>query len=85
MAAVVGLGALYALIVCSVPSAIAVSQRQREFAVARISGMTRRQVVMLGVIESALAALIGFALGAIVVVLCLAGLWRSTAACTAMP
>ena len=80
MGAVVGLGALYALISLLSTIAIAVSQRQRELAVARISGMTRRQVVVLGVIESTLAALIGFALGAVVVVLCLAGLWRSTAA-----
>ena len=79
MAAIVGLGSLYALISVLSTLAISVSQRRSEFATLRLSGFTRRQIHRAVALESLAATLIGLALGAVAAVLALVGLWAATA------
>lgn len=75
-----GLGALFALI--SVINAVGAgtAARKKEFALARLSGMSRGQVVAATVLEAALVAVLGLLLGAGVVAICLSGLRSGLAA-----
>jgi putative ABC transport system permease protein len=60
---VLGLGALYALLGVVNSVVIASATRRHEFAVARASGLTRRQVVRFALLESSVVTTIGVALG----------------------
>ncbi|WP_229067507.1 FtsX-like permease family protein [Actinoplanes sp. DH11] len=63
LVAVMGLGALYALIGVVNSVVITVGARRREFAAARTAGLTRAQVVRTAVTESALVTGFGLLLG----------------------
>ncbi|NMM92376.1 hypothetical protein B2J88_50475 [Rhodococcus sp. SRB_17] len=78
MAAIVGLGSLYALISVLSTLAIAIGQRRSELATLRLSGLTRRQIQRTTVIEALAATTIGLILGAFAAVLALVGLWAAT-------
>ena len=73
MAALAGLGGLYAFL--SLVNAVAVGtvQRRREFAVARVTGASRRQVITVAAVEALGVGAIGVALGSAVVAVCLLG------------
>jgi len=78
LAAVVGLGSLYALISVLSTLAISIGERRSELATLRLSGLTRRQLQRTIVIEALVATTIGLILGAIAAVLSLVGLWAAT-------
>jgi len=78
MAALVGVGSVYALISLLSTLAIAITQRRSELAVDRLSGITRRQVVRVVLTETAAVLLIGLVLGTVVSVAALVGLWVAT-------
>lgn len=81
MAALVGVGSVYALINLLSTLAIATSQRRSEFALDRLSGLMRRQVRTVVLVETLATVAIGIVLGAVVTLATLAGLavttWRS--------
>ncbi|MDO5646244.1 MAG: FtsX-like permease family protein [Dermabacter sp.] len=79
MAAIVGLGSIYALISVLSTLAISITQRRSELATLRLSGLTRRQVQRTIITEALAATGIGLILGAIAAVLALVGLWTATA------
>lgn len=79
MAALAGLGALYAFLSLVNAVAVGTAQRRREFAVARVSGASRTQVVGAAALESSVVAGIGVALGAVVVAACLSGIRHAIA------
>ncbi|PMD06203.1 ABC transporter permease [Brevibacterium paucivorans] len=78
MAAIVGLGSLYALITVLSTLAISITQRRSEIATLRLSGLTRRQVYGTTILEALASTLIGLVLGAAAAVLALVGLWGAT-------
>lgn len=78
MAAIVGLGSLYALISVLSTIAIAIGLRRSEMATLRLAGLTRRQIQHTAVVEALAATTIGLILGAIAAVLALVGLWAAT-------
>src|SRR5213076_2340250 len=59
---------------------IAGTERRREFAVFRVSGLSRPQVVRVAVAEATVVAVIGFALGCVVAAAALAGIGGSVRA-----
>lgn len=61
-----GLAGLYALMAVVNSVVIAGTERRREFAVARVTGLTRRQVVRTAVAEAVAVAIIGLVLGCVV-------------------
>ncbi|WP_370942062.1 FtsX-like permease family protein [Amycolatopsis sp. cg5] len=61
-----GLAGLYALMAVVNAVVIAGSERRREFAVARVTGLTRRQVIRTAVAEAVAVAVIGLVLGCVV-------------------
>jgi putative ABC transport system permease protein len=73
MAALAGLGGLYAFLSLVNAVAIGTAQRRREFAVARVTGASRRQVIAAAALESLGVGAIGIALGTAVVAACLLG------------
>ncbi len=73
MAALAGLGGLYAFLSLVNAVAIGTAQRKREFAVARVTGASRRQVVSAAALESLGVSAIGVTLGSAVVAVCLLG------------
>ena len=79
MAAIVGLGSIYALISVLSTLAISISQRRSEMATLRLTGLTRRQVQRTTITEALAATGIGLILGAVAAVLALVGLWAATA------
>lgn len=79
MAAIVGLGSIYALISVLSTLAISISQRRSEIATLRLTGLTRRDVQRTTVTEALAATGIGLILGAVAAVLALVGLWAATA------
>ena len=85
MGALAGLGGLYAFLSMVNAVAIGTAQRRREFAMARLTGSSRRQVVVATVLEAMGVAAIGLALGAVVVALCLVGLRHGTDALLGVP
>ncbi|TSD62739.1 FtsX-like permease family protein [Aeromicrobium piscarium] len=78
MAAIVGLGSVYALISVLSTLAIAIGQRRVEPSTLRLTGLTRRQVQRTTVVEALAATGIGLLLGAVAAVLALVGLWAAT-------
>ncbi|MEL4357609.1 MULTISPECIES: FtsX-like permease family protein [unclassified Luteococcus] len=79
MTALVGVGSLYALISLLSTLAIATVQRRSEFAVDRLTGLTRSQVTAATILETLTTITIGMFLGGGVSVLALVGLWTSSA------
>ncbi|GAA1950627.1 FtsX-like permease family protein [Amycolatopsis minnesotensis] len=63
MAVLMGLAGLYALVAVVNAVVIAAAERRREFAVARMTGLSRAQVVRMAVVESWVVTAIGLALG----------------------
>lgn len=78
MAALVGVGALYAVISLLSTLAISTTQRRSEFAIDRLTGLTRSQVVRMVIVDTLTTVGIGLALGGAVAVLTLIGLWSAT-------
>ncbi|HEY2880112.1 ABC transporter permease [Nocardioides sp.] len=74
MEALAGLGGLYAFLSLVNAVAIGTAQRRREFAVARVTGASRGQVVSAAALESLGVGAIGVALGSAVVAGCLLGM-----------
>jgi len=68
------LGGLYAFLSLVNAVAIGTAQRRREFAVARVTGASRRQVIAAAALESLGVGAIGVALGTAVVAGCLLGI-----------
>ncbi len=66
MAVLMGLSGLYAAIAAVNAVVIAGAERRAEFAVLRLSGLTRRQVVTAALVESTAVTVIGLLLGALV-------------------
>ncbi|MEX3510868.1 FtsX-like permease family protein [Kocuria carniphila] len=79
MAAIVGLGSLYALISVLSTLAISIGQRRSELATLRLTGLTRAEIRRTTVLEAVAATVIGLVLGAVAAVLSLVGLWAATA------
>ncbi|RZQ60376.1 FtsX-like permease family protein [Amycolatopsis suaedae] len=65
MAVVMGLGGLYALMAVINAVVIAAAERRAEFATARLTGLTRRQVVGAALLESWAVTAVGVLLGAV--------------------
>jgi putative ABC transport system permease protein len=85
MAALAGLGGLYAFLSLVNAVAVGTSQRRREFAVARVTGASRRQVIASAALESLGVGVIGVALGSVVVAVCLLGVRRGIAGTLGVP
>jgi putative ABC transport system permease protein len=85
MAALAGLGGLYAFLSMVNAVAVGTAQRRREFAVARVTGATRAQTVAAAALESLGVGVIGVALGSAVVAVCLLGIRRGIAGTLHVP
>jgi putative ABC transport system permease protein len=79
---VLGLGALYALIGVVNAVVIAAAARDREFAAARATGLTRAQVLRAALLESAAVTVIGIGLGALAAAGTFVAVLASTSAVT---
>ncbi|WP_225993041.1 FtsX-like permease family protein [Actinomadura rudentiformis] len=73
LAVLMGMSGLYAAVAVVNAIVIAGAERRAEFAVARVTGLTRSQVVRTALVESAAVAFIGLALGGLVAAAALAG------------
>jgi putative ABC transport system permease protein len=73
-AVLVGLGGLYAAVAVVNAVVIAGAERKVEFAVARLTGMSRPQVVRMALVEAAAVTAIGLLLGLLVAAGALAGI-----------
>jgi putative ABC transport system permease protein len=85
MGALAGLGGLYAFLSLVNAVAVGTAGRRREFAVARVTGATRRQVMAAAALESVGVGAIGIGLGAAVVAVCLLGVRRGIDATLGVP
>jgi putative ABC transport system permease protein len=85
MAALAGLGGLYAFLSLVNAVAVGTAQRKREFAVARVTGASRRQVVAAAALESLGVGAIGVLLGSAVVAVCLLGVRHGIEASLGVP
>jgi putative ABC transport system permease protein len=85
MLALAGLGGLYAFLSLVNAVAVGTAQRRRELAVARVTGATRRQLVTAVALESVGVGVIGLALGAAVVTVCLCGVRHGFEATLGVP
>ena len=85
MAALAGLGGLYAFLSLVNAVAVGTAQRRREFAVARVTGASRGQVVSAAALESVGVGAIGVALGSAVVAVCLLGVRHGIAGSLGVP
>ena len=74
MVVLLGLSGLYAAMAVVNAVVMAAADRGRELAVARMTGLTRRQVLLMTFVESVTVTAVGLALGAAVVVTALAGI-----------
>ncbi|AIJ22832.1 FtsX-like permease family protein [Amycolatopsis methanolica] len=74
MTVIMGLSGLYALIAVVNAVVIAAADRRREFAVARVTGLTRAQVVRAAVLESGAVTGIGLVLGGLAATTTLIGI-----------
>ncbi|MGI6871135.1 FtsX-like permease family protein [Amycolatopsis sp. 3B14] len=74
MTVIMGLSGLYALIAVVNAVVIAAADRRREFAVARVTGLTRAQVVRSAVLESGAVTGIGLVLGGLAATTTLIGI-----------
>jgi len=79
---IMGLGGLYALIGVINSIVIGAAARRREFAEARVTGLTRGQVVRSALLESAAVTLAGLLLGGLAASAALIAARASTAAVT---
>ncbi|NIH80058.1 FtsX-like permease family protein [Amycolatopsis viridis] len=79
MTVLMGLSGLYALLAVINAVVIAAADRRREFAVARVTGLTRGQVVRAAVLESGLVTAIGLVLGGLAASATLAGISSAAA------
>ncbi|WP_436776345.1 FtsX-like permease family protein [Yinghuangia sp. YIM S09857] len=84
-AVLLGLAGLYALIAVVNALMIATTERRAEFAVARLSGLERPQVVRMALIEAWAVTSIGLLLGGLVAAGGTAGMAKSTAQATGTP
>jgi putative ABC transport system permease protein len=82
MLVVMGLGALYALIGVVNSVVIGAAARRREFAEARITGLTRGQVIRSALLESSAVTVAGLLLGAVAAAGAILAAVNSTAAVT---
>ncbi|GAB3582407.1 hypothetical protein GCM10027445_55680 [Amycolatopsis endophytica] len=78
MTVIMGLAGLYALIAVINAVVIAATDRRREFAVARVTGLTRGQVVRSAVLESGAVTAIGLVLGGLAASVTLIGISSAT-------
>ncbi|GAA3808714.1 ABC transporter permease [Nocardioides panacisoli] len=85
MLALAGLGGLYAFLSLVNAVAVGTAQRRREFAVARVTGASRRQMIAAVAIESLGVGAIGIALGATVVAVCMLGIRHGMEATLGVP
>ncbi|MEV5753444.1 ABC transporter permease [Actinoallomurus sp. NPDC052308] len=84
-AVLVGLGGLYAAVAVVNAVVIAGAEREVEFAVVRLTGMSRPQVVRMALIEAAAVTAIGLFLGLLVAAGALAGLGTASARAVGRP
>ncbi|MBK1786545.1 FtsX-like permease family protein [Prauserella cavernicola] len=82
MTVVLGLAGFYALIAVVNAVVIAAAERRREFAVARVSGLSRGQVVRMALVESWAVTVVGLLLGGLAAAGTLAGIGAATARVT---
>ncbi|MFC5182710.1 FtsX-like permease family protein [Actinomadura harenae] len=73
MMVLMGLSAVYAIVAIINAMVIAGTERRREFAVARLTGLSRRQVVRSALLEASGVTLIGVGLGLVVALAALGG------------
>ncbi|WP_157429855.1 FtsX-like permease family protein [Actinomadura oligospora] len=73
MMVLMGLSAVYAIVAIVNAMVIAGTERRREFAVARLTGLSRRQVVQAALLEASGVTLIGVGLGLVVAFAALGG------------
>ncbi|RJL24571.1 FtsX-like permease family protein [Bailinhaonella thermotolerans] len=85
LAALMGLAAVYALVAVVNAVVIATSERRVEFANARVTGLSRPQVVRAAVIETWAVTTIGLLLGCLVAAGALAGIRASAIAAVGRP
>ncbi|WP_433249884.1 FtsX-like permease family protein [Streptosporangium sp. CA-135522] len=85
LAVLMGLAALYTLVAVINAVVIAGTERKAEFANARMTGLSRAQVVRMALIESWAVALIGVLLGCAVAAGALAGIGSSTVRAVGRP
>ncbi|ANZ34735.1 hypothetical protein BBK82_00220 [Lentzea guizhouensis] len=78
MAVLMGLSGLYAAIAAVNAVVIAGAERRAEFAVLRLSGLTRRQIMTVALVESTAVTVIGLLLGAVVAAGALVGVAGGT-------
>jgi putative ABC transport system permease protein len=74
-----GLAGVYAAVAVVNAVVMAAAERRREFALARMAGLTRRQVVGVATVESVTVVVVGVLLGAVVSGAALAGIGAGTA------
>ena len=85
MLALAGLGGLYAFLSLVNAVAVGTAQRRREFAVARVTGASRGQLIAAVAIESLGVSAIGIVLGAAVVAVCMLGIRHGMDATLGLP
>ncbi|MEV8374102.1 FtsX-like permease family protein [Kribbella sp. NPDC056861] len=78
-AVLMGLAGVYAAVAVVNAIVMAAADRRREFALARMAGLTRAQVITVALIESLTVVLIGVLLGCVVAAAALAGVASGTA------
>ncbi|GAB3817052.1 hypothetical protein GCM10028799_20730 [Kribbella italica] len=74
-----GLAGVYAAVAVVNAVVMAAAERRREFALARMAGLTRRQVVGIATVESLTVVVVGVLLGAVVAGAAMAGIAAGTA------
>jgi putative ABC transport system permease protein len=85
MVVLLGLSGLYAALAVVNSVVIAYTARRREFATARVTGLTRRQVIQMAVLESCAVTFTGLLLGGVVVAGTLAAIGAGTGAALGSP
>lgn len=78
-AVLMGLAGVYAAVAVVNAVVMAAADRRREFALARMAGLTRRQVVGIATVESVTVVVVGVLLGTVVAGAALAGIAAGTA------
>ncbi len=74
-----GLAGVYAAVAVVNAVVMAAAERRREFALARMAGLTRRQVVGIATVESLTVVVVGVLLGSVVAAAAMAGVAAGTA------
>lgn len=73
-AALMGLAGIFAAVAVVNAVVMSTADRRREFALARMAGLTRRQVITVALVESATVVMVGVLLGSLVAAAALAGI-----------